>query len=56
MWINRDLLSFQWFLELLLSLGREQAEWNGDVDDNFLDIQLYQTGRPNESISSSGGE
>lgn len=43
MWINRDLLSFQWFLELLLDLDREQAV-RGSVMSKFLDIQLYQTG------------
>lgn len=43
MWINRDLLSFQWFLELLLDLDREQAV-RGSVMAKFLDIQLYQTG------------
>lgn len=43
MWINRDLLSFQWFLELLLDLDREQSV-RGSVMEKFLDIQLYQTG------------
>jgi len=43
MWINRDLLSFQWFLELLLDLDREQSV-RGSVMAKFLDIQLYQTG------------
>ena len=43
MWINRDLLSFQWFLELLLDLDREQAV-RGSVMAKFIDIQLYQTG------------
>ena len=43
MWVNRDLLSFQWFLELLLDLDREQSV-RGSVMEKFLDIQLYQTG------------
>ncbi|KZS13399.1 Nadph oxidase-like protein [Daphnia magna] len=43
MWVNRDLLSFQWFLELLLDLDKEQSV-RGSVMENFLDIQLFQTG------------
>ena len=43
MWVNRDLLSFQWFLELLLDLDREQSI-RDSVMEKFLDIQLYQTG------------
>lgn len=43
MWINRDLLSFKWFLELLLEMDREKRI-AGSVMDKFLDIQLYQTG------------
>lgn len=43
MWINRDLLSFKWFLELLLEMDREKRI-AGSVMDKFLDIRLYQTG------------
>ena len=50
MWINRDPLSFQWFLELLLDLDREQAV-RGSVMAKFIDIQLYQTGA--KSLPSS---
>jgi len=43
MWINRDLLSFQWFLELLMNLDQEQSSWPA-TKGRFLDIALYQTG------------
>lgn len=50
MWVNRDLLSFQWFLELLLDLDREQTV-RGSAMQKFLDIQLYQTGSKTMSDS-----
>ncbi|XP_037088082.1 NADPH oxidase 5-like [Pollicipes pollicipes] len=41
-WVNRDMRSFEWFLELLHQL-RESQERRGSQLDNFLTMQLYKT-------------
>ncbi|CAL4156547.1 unnamed protein product, partial [Meganyctiphanes norvegica] len=42
-WVNRDLGSFQWFLELLEKLESEQ-QVSGAAIEKFLNLHLYKTG------------
>ena len=41
-WINRDQVSFEWFIYLLNELELEQAEKGGEME-RFLDLHLYMT-------------
>ena len=41
-WINKDMKSFEWFIELLSQLEIEQAEKGGAME-RFLDMHLYLT-------------
>ena len=41
-WINRDQVSFEWFIYLLNELELEQAEKGGEME-KFLDLHLYMT-------------
>ena len=41
-WINRDQVSFEWFVYLLNELELEQAEKGGEME-RFLDLHLYMT-------------
>ena len=41
-WINRDQVSFEWFIYLLNELEQEQAEKGGEME-RFLDLHLYMT-------------
>ncbi|CAF1305315.1 unnamed protein product, partial [Didymodactylos carnosus] len=53
-WVNRDIQSFEWFLELLDSFEQEQESYLKNCNDSkrFLDIHLYFTGN-NESKSGN---
>ncbi|XP_076060957.1 NADPH oxidase 5-like [Oratosquilla oratoria] len=55
-WVNRDMGSFDWFLELLEALENEQKV-PGAAMERFLTLQLYKTGssplRPNLPLASS---
>jgi len=42
-WVNRDLGSFEWFLELLEKLESEQ-QVTGAAIEKFLNLHLYKTG------------
>lgn len=42
-WVNRDLGSFQWFLEVLAALEEEQRVV-GAAMETFLSLHLYKTG------------
>lgn len=50
-WINRDQTSFEWFVELLSNLNKQQFGANGpnEVDEHFLDIHMYVTGHGREN-------
>lgn len=56
MWVNRDLGSFEWFLEVLAALEEEQCVV-GAAMETFLSLHLYKTGpaplSPNLPLSSS---
>ncbi|XP_047478867.1 NADPH oxidase 5-like isoform X1 [Penaeus chinensis] len=56
MWVNRDLGSFEWFLEVLAALEEEQRVV-GAAMEAFLSLHLYKTGpaplSPNLPLSSS---
>ncbi|XP_042893084.1 NADPH oxidase 5-like [Penaeus japonicus] len=56
MWVNRDLGSFEWFLEVLAALEEEQRVV-GAAMETFLSLHLYKTGpaplSPNLPLSSS---
>jgi len=41
-WINRDMRSFEWFVNLLSQLEIEQAVHGGEMD-RFLDMHMYVT-------------
>ena len=41
-WINRDQKSFEWFVNLLSQLEREQREHGGEMS-RFLDMHMYVT-------------
>lgn len=43
MWVNRDLGSFEWFLEVLEALEEEQRVV-GAAMETFLNLHLYKTG------------
>lgn len=42
-WVNRDLLSFEWFLEVLAAMEEEQKV-EGTAMEAFLSLHLYKTG------------
>ncbi|MPC25223.1 NADPH oxidase 5 [Portunus trituberculatus] len=42
-WVNRDLGSFEWFLEMLAALEEEQRVV-GAAMETFLNLHLYKTG------------
>lgn len=41
-WINRDQRSFEWFVDMLSQLEKEQTEMGG-VLGRFLDLHMYIT-------------
>jgi len=41
-WINRNVNSFEWFVDLLSQLESEQAEQGGEMN-RFLDLHMYNT-------------
>ena len=41
-WINRNMNSFEWFVDLLSQLEAEQAEQGGQLN-RFLDLHMYVT-------------
>jgi len=41
-WINRNVISFEWFVDLMLQLENEQAEQGGQMN-RFLDLHMYNT-------------
>ena len=53
-WINRDQVSFEWFIDLLNELELEQAEKGGEME-RFLDLHLYMTAMKDiESLEALG--
>ena len=53
-WINRDQVSFEWFIYLLNELELEQAEKGGEME-RFLDLHLYMTAMKDiESLEALG--
>lgn len=51
-WINRDQTSFEWFVELLYKLHKQQFSVNSSNEYNcerFLDIHMYVTGHKADS-------
>ena len=42
-WINRDQKSFEWFVNLLSQLEKEQEAQGGEELERFLDLHLYVT-------------
>ena len=53
-WINRDQVSFEWFIHLLNELELEQAEKGGEME-RFLDLHLYMTAMKDiESLEALG--
>lgn len=55
-WVNRDIGSFEWFLEVLAELEAEQ-QVVGAAMETFLSLHLYKTGtaplRPSLPLASS---
>ncbi|XP_066970479.1 NADPH oxidase 5-like [Macrobrachium rosenbergii] len=55
-WVNRDLGSFEWFLEVLAAMEKEQRV-EGAAMEAFLSLHLYKTGsmplRPSLPLASS---
>ncbi|XP_068225532.1 NADPH oxidase 5-like [Palaemon carinicauda] len=55
-WVNRDLGSFEWFLEVLAAMEKEQ-KIEGAAMEAFLSLHLYKTGpmplRPSLPLASS---
>jgi len=41
-WINRNVNSFEWFVDLMSQLEHEQAEQGGQLD-HFLNLHMYNT-------------
>ena len=41
-WINRNVISFEWFVDLMSQLENEQAEQGGQFN-RFLDLHMYNT-------------
>merc|ERR1712013_433614 len=41
-WINRNVNSFEWFVDLMSQLEHEQAELGGELN-RFLDLHMYNT-------------
>jgi len=41
-WINRNVTSFEWFVDLLSQLESEQADQGGEMN-RFLDLHMYNT-------------
>ena len=39
-WINRDQISFEWFVKLLTEMEMEQAETGGQIGRYLLSYQL----------------
>jgi len=49
-WINRDIRSFEWFLDLICQLDIEQVQ--GGEMNRFLDIHLYNTSAKKDGEAS----
>ena len=53
-WVNRDQLSFEWFIYLLSQLELEQAEKDSEME-RFLEMHLYMTSMKNQASLEAFG-